>query len=174
MNINQALALTSLFLVISVFGFFALRKGKTPKKEELPDPNFRLVEMQIAGITHTFFQNVSFVENLTKSIESATTGDFIELKSAPGTGYIINLDKISDIHILDDVYKKAGEDAYGCSVYVEGKRNAIQVGDIPAEKVYKEISDKAVRFIRIGSHYFNRAEIALIVWFRSSSYANET
>ena len=174
MNINQALALASLFLVISVFGFFALRKEKTPKKEELPDPNLRLVEMQIAGITHTFFKNISFVENLIKAIESATPGEFIELKSAPGTGYIINLDKISDIHILDDVYKEDGDDAHGCSVYVEGKRNAIQIGDIPAEKVYKEISDKTVRFIRIDNHYFNRAEIALIVWFRSSSYANET
>lgn len=173
MNTHQALTFASLFLVISIFGFFALRKVKIPVKEIL-DPNLRLVEMKIAGVTHTFFQNVSFIEKLTKAIESATPGDFIELKSSPGTGYIINLDKISDIHILDDVYKEDGNDAQGCSVYVEGKNRAIQVGDISAEQVSKEISDKAVRFIRIGSHYFNRAEIALIVWFRSSSYANET
>jgi hypothetical protein len=35
MNTHQALALASLFLVISVFGFFALRKGKNPVKEIL-------------------------------------------------------------------------------------------------------------------------------------------
>jgi hypothetical protein len=29
-------------------------------------------------------------------------------------------------------------------------------------------------FIRIGNHCFNRAEIALIVWFRSSSYGHES
>jgi hypothetical protein len=174
MNINQTLALASLFLVISVFGFFALRKEKTPKKEELSDPNLRLVEMQIAGITHTFFQNVSFVENLIKAIETSNPGEFVELRASHGTGYIINLDKIDRIHIPDDVYKIESNDAQGCSVYIEGQESAVRVGDIPAEKVYKEISDKAVRFIRIGSHYFNRAEIALIVWFRSSSYANET
>lgn len=173
MNAHQALALASLFLVISVFGFFALRKGKNPVKEIL-DPNLRLVKIQIAGVTHTFFHNVSFVENLTKAIETSIPGEFVELRASHGTGYIINLDKIDHIHIPDEVYKIESNDAQGCSVFIEGQESAIQVGDISAEQVSKEISDKAVRFIRIGSHYFNRAEIALIVWFRSSSYANET
>lgn len=173
MNINLALVLTSSFIAVAMF-VFVWRK-KTPKHEALPDPNLRLVKMQIAGVTHMFFQKVSFVEKLTKALESETTRDFIELQSAPGTGYIFNLEKISDIHILDNVYKENGNDAPGCSVYIEGKTNAIPVeGDIPAEKVYAEISDKAARFVRIGSHYFNRAEIALIVWFQSSSYAHET
>ena len=55
--------------------------------EKLPVPGKCLVDIELAGQSHTFFQNAEFAEQLAKALP---TGGIFSYKTEKG-GYLINL-----------------------------------------------------------------------------------
>ena len=140
-----------------------------PIKKKMPPVREKskcLVNLELAGRMHTFYQDASFAESLTKAmaVQMPTTveGEFLEFKNSKGNGYAINLRFIKYMEISDDVYEIDNDDAPGYSIYLQGKNDPIELGKLSVEQVDINLSDRGIQFVRLGNHYFKRDEVALI------------
>jgi hypothetical protein len=146
----------------------AMLFGKSTKKTKSPvrDPNKCQVKIQLAGKMHSFYQEISFVESLTKAMtmQTSTAGcaDFFEFKNKKGHGYSINLRCIDYAKICEDVYEISSDDAPGYSIYLKGKEDPFVLGELSAEQVDTNLVDQGIQFLRLGNYYFKRDEVALI------------
>ncbi|MFA6062940.1 MAG: hypothetical protein WC736_10095 [Gallionella sp.] len=133
-----------------------------PKEISTPDPDKRVMYVQLAGKLHTFYQEVSFIERLVNAAQSSTTGGFITLKSRSAT-YAINLNAISYIEVPEESYEITHGDVPGCSVYLAGKDRPFELGELSVNQFDLAIEDSSKNFICLGNCCFNRSEVALIV-----------
>ena len=137
------------------------------KETELParDTNKCLVNIQLAGKTHIFYQDICFVESLTKAIAMQTStagGGFLEFKNRKGNVYTINLDSINYLEICEDVYEIKNDDSPGYSIYLKGKEDPVKLGELSGEQVDINLVDRSLQFFRLGNYYFKRDEVVLI------------
>lgn len=135
-------------------------------KPPAQDPGKCLVKIRLAGEMHTFYQDISFVESLTKAMawKTLTAGGagFLEFKTPKGSGYSINLGCINYVEICEDVYEIKSAEAPGYSIYLKGEEYPFKLGELPAEQVDINLVDQGIRFLRLGNHYFKRDEVILI------------
>jgi hypothetical protein len=138
------------------------------KEIELPaqDPNKCLVNILLAGVTHVFYQDICFVESLTKAMANQTStdcdGGFLEFKNNKGNVYTINLGCINYVEICEDVLEIRNDDPLGYSIYLKGEKEPIKLGELTSEHVEINLIDRDLQFFRLGNYYFNRDEVALI------------
>lgn len=121
-----------------------------------------LVNIQLAGKMHIFYQDISFQDSLIDAIEMSPASRFLEIKTCNGS-FTINLDCINFVDISEDVYKIKNDDLPGYTVFLTVGEEPIVIGELPLEQVYVNCADQEIQFIRLGSYYFNRDQVALIV-----------
>ena len=121
-----------------------------------------LVEIELAGNLHTFYQDLDFIDCLSAAMKTSKPGDFLVYSSSTGS-YAINLDYVGFINIPGEVIPIASNDALGYSVLLAGKSVPIILGELSADQVSEDFTDSTQQFIKLGSHYFNRAEVVFIV-----------
>lgn len=136
----------------------------TKETTKPPDTNKCLVNIQLAGEMHIFYQDIFFVDCLIKAVKTLPEGGFFEFKTCKG-GYTINLNCIDYINILEDAYEIQNDDSPGYSVFLVGSKESIKLGmvELSLEQITEKLANQTEQFIRLGSYYFNRDEIALIV-----------
>lgn len=127
---------------------------------KLPVPGMCLIDIQLAGKTHTFFQQASFGEQLAATLP---VGGFFEFQTPKG-GYIINLDFADYLKVSEDAFKIDGGDPEGCSIWLEGRDKSIKLGAVDQTFEHVCRSVKEENFINVGRHSFNRDRVALIVF----------
>ena len=132
-----------------------------PKRES--DTRYCLVQICLDRKKHIFYQDACFAENLSKALESPTQGGFFEYQGC-NAAYAINLTCVDYISVLDASNKISNGDAAGYTVFLRNDDEAIELGDLPANQVSLNLGDRSCRFIRLGNSYFNRDEIALVVF----------
>jgi hypothetical protein len=138
-------------------------KSAEDKKPHVRDPGKCLVNIQLAGMTHRFYQDISFLDCLTKAMNTSTHGGgFLEFKNRKGNGYAINLGFINYLEICEDVYEISNDDIPGYSIYLQGKKDRVELGELSLEQVDVNLLDQSTRFFRFGNHYFKRDDVALI------------
>lgn len=121
-----------------------------------------LVEIQLGGKMHTFYQKSIFLDCLAESMKTSKLGDFFVYSGLTGS-YVINLDHVEFISIAKEVTEVLNDDPPGYTVFLAGKNKPIVLGDLSPDQVSEDFLVQTQRFIMLGSHYFNRDEVALIV-----------
>lgn len=127
------------------------------------DPSKCLVEIQLDGKMHTFYQMSNFLDRLAESMKTSKPGDFFVYSGLTGS-YAINLDHVGFISIANVAGEVFNDDPPGYTVFLAGKNKPIVLGDLLPDQVSEDFSDRSQQFIMLGSYYFNRDEVALIVY----------
>ena len=123
-------------------------------------PGKCLVDIELSGRTHTFFQPIEFVEKLEQALPA---GGFFAFTSGRNC-YLINLKLADRVEVFDEAIEIMGEDQDGYSVWLSDGKKAIGLGVV--EQNFDHICVAANddgQFIQIGRNYFNRDDVALIV-----------
>lgn len=132
-----------------------------PKRDS--DTRYCLVQICLDRKKHLFYPDASFVENLTKALESPRQGGFFEYQGCKAD-YAINLSCVSYVNILEASNKISNDDAPGYTVFLREDGEAIELGELPDDQVSLNLGDRSCQFIRLGNSYYNREEIALVVF----------
>jgi hypothetical protein len=75
----------------------------------------------------------------------------------------MNLTHVKFVSITKVASKITGTDLSGYTVFLAGRDKPFILGELSPDQVSLDFSDRTQRFIMLGSHYFNRNEVALIV-----------
>ena len=135
---------------------------KCDESKQDSDTRYCLVQIMLNRKKHLFYQDAGFVENLTKAMELPTSGGFFEYQGC-NSAYAINLSCVDCVNILEASNKISNGDAPGYTVYLREDGDAIELGDLPVDQVNLNFGASSSQFIRLGSSYFNRDAIALLV-----------
>jgi hypothetical protein len=140
-----------------------LRSMFEKKSPPAPDPSKCLVDIKLAGRTHSFFMDSGFADALQMALTSPPTSGFFECKYGRN-GYAINLNIVDVVKFFEDAIELDGGDVDGCSIWLSGKEKSIRLGPV---ETFDSVSAKLAEeqeFIQIGQqHWFHKNQIALIV-----------
>lgn len=132
--------------------------GITTKQEpKQPDPAKRVVTIRLAGIVHTFYLPVSFAEQLRKALEVSPDGGFLTYETEHAS-YAINLDCIDYVHMLDKPYHIDSDTPLGFTAYLVCRKKPFELGVLNEEQI-----NEGRKFLRMGSYYFKKDQVSLIV-----------
>lgn len=127
------------------------------------DPSKCLIEIQLGGKMHRFYQHSIFLNCLEKSIINASNDEFFVYSGETGR-YVINLTHVEFVSVAKVASEITGVDLPGYTVFLAGRNTPFILGDLSPDQVSVDFSARTQQFIMLGTHFFKRDEVALIVY----------
>jgi len=87
-----------------------------PNSNVVADSGKCLVEIEIAGKLHTFYQDSDFIDCISEAMKTSKRGGFLLYESGTGS-YFINFEHVEFLNIPVEVIEISSNDALGYTVF---------------------------------------------------------
>lgn len=131
-------------------------------EDQLPDPSNCMVNISLGGEVHSFYLPEDFAERLSNALEQPNVEGLFTYDHENGDWYAINLDYVGYVSVLKEGEGFESNDDEGYTVYLQGEIHTIPFEEVGEANIYIRDGLESP-FIKIGSHYFNRGDVVMVL-----------